>query len=109
MPVLREDQVKRVNRGGRHWLWLIAIPPALVLLLLVPLVHPITMQFGDRFLRVGVLWAAAPPRVPLVTASSGPFSFPAERSGFWQTGWLGGLRVGPCQYWVAWVREQKVQ
>ena len=78
-------------------------------LLLVSLVHPVRLQFGEHFLWIGVSWVAAPPRAPLVTASSGPFSFPAERSGYWQRGWAGGLQVGRCLYWASWVREQKVQ
>ena len=34
MPVLREDQEQRTGRRGRRWLWLLAVPPTLVLLLL---------------------------------------------------------------------------
>ena len=32
MPVLREDQEKRAERRGRRWLWLLAVPPTILLL-----------------------------------------------------------------------------
>jgi len=56
MPVLREDQEQRTGRRGRRWLWLLAVPPLFALLLVVPVVRPVVLNVGDRWLIAKASW-----------------------------------------------------
>ena len=68
MPVLREDQEKRTARRGRRWLWLLVVPPTLVLLLLLaPVVHPVTVEMGGYCFYVQTV------QHPVAFAGSRPF------------------------------------
>ena len=53
MPVLPENQEKRTGSRGRRWLWLLAIPPLLALLLLLaPLTGPIVLNHRGQWVMV---------------------------------------------------------
>ena len=60
MPVLREDQEKRTGRG-RRWLCVLAVPPVLVLvLLLASLVRPVVLPVGGQWLLLATVRASGP-------------------------------------------------
>ena len=115
MPILREDQEKRTGRRGRRWLWLLVVPPVLLLSLLVAgTIRPIVLQFGEHWLFVGGEWAVQPrpePR-PLLGMWSfrpgiGQLMLGGPETWWTEDGWTGYLRVGRWCYGTGWWRGRR--
>jgi len=119
--VLREDQEKRTGRRGRRWLWLLAVAPALALvLLLVPLVHPITLGLKDRW----VIATAGTGSSPLAvqegfggkTFSTTGFEAAPMKTGESPSIWrvqgtvhVKWLRIRQFVYSIIWFRGRRIQ
>ena len=115
MPVLLEDREKRTGSSGRRWLWLLAVPPMLgLLLLVVPAVHPVAVPVGTHWLIVKAAWQAGP-----YSSAASAFglniadtTLDAPGIGKWHApgGWrYQEVRIGQFVYAWGWFRGRRVQ
>ena len=120
MPVVSAKRERTTEGGG--WRWLLLLPVLLVLLLLVPLVRPVVLHVGDRWLLVeSEVDPLAPPLYELTNIADAippwgqaqgfsqhaftPGVVGMQGLGDWEVDGavhLSWLRIGSWSYGVAW-------